>query len=194
MESFSFNSLIHLISISNFPFLFPTSSLQRRVAFIPFQPRSTNLRTFCSLLCSDFYLTPTCCAFTLILFFCLMIGLRLFFVNGNACSRSSSKYILYTCSTPCIIYISGQQLPFHVPMGKHVSSGLQGKMEEPNLPLFFTDPELMENAQASKDTSTKPTTIAALNGVSRSMDFSLGYTISSTRCHVVRYAHGERIS
>jgi hypothetical protein len=67
-------------------------------------------------------------------------------------------------------------------------------MQRLNLPLFFTDPELMENAQASKDTSTKPTTIAALNGVSRSMDFSLGYTIRSTGFHVVRHLHGERIS
>ena len=51
---------------------------------------------------------------------------------------------------------------------------MQEKMQGPNLPLFFADPELMENAQASKDTTTKPTTIAALNGVSRGVDFSLG--------------------
>ena len=65
-----------------------------------------------------------------------------------------------------------------------------GKMQVPNLPLFFTDPELMENAQASKDTSTEPTTITALNGVSRSMDFSLRiYKIRSTGFYLVRHTY-----
>ena len=47
----------------------------------------------------------------------------------------------------------------------------------PNLPLFFADPELMKDAQTSENTSTKPTTIAALNGVARGMDFSLEYNV-----------------
>ena len=49
--------------------------------------------------------------------------------------------------------------------------------KEPNLPLFFADPELMEDAQASEHTATKPATIATLNGVARSMYFSLEYDI-----------------
>ena len=81
----------------------------------------------------------------------------------------------YTSS--CIIYTSDQQLPFRVPVSKYISMWSTRDFQGPDLPLFFADPELMKDAQTSKNTSTKPTTIAALNGVARGMDFSLEYNV-----------------